>query len=31
MGGVRAYLTMIEADAKGVARLLEFTRKKRVA
>jgi putative transcriptional regulator len=27
IGGVRAYLTMIDADHKGVARLLEFTRK----
>ncbi len=31
IGGVRAYLTMIDADAKGAARLLESTRKKRVA
>ena len=31
IGGVRAYLTMIDADAKGVARLLESTRKKSVA
>ena len=31
IGGVRAYLTMIDADAKGVASLLESTRKKRVA
>ncbi len=31
IGGVRAYLTMIDADHKGVARLLESPRKKRGA
>src|SRR5580704_15360254 len=31
IGGVRAYLTMIDADHKGVATLLESTRKTRAA
>ena len=31
LGGVRAYLMMIDSDPEGVARILEATRKRKVA
>ena len=31
LGGVRAYLVMIDSDHQGVARILEATRRKKVA
>jgi putative transcriptional regulator len=31
LGGVRAYLVMIDSDHEGVARILEATRRKKVA